>query len=73
MKPSYDPATFVALHEQKGELQTASLSELLKGPGRVLRIAQSKSALKRWRRSFEFHKQQAVNGRKETSNGNCNS
>jgi hypothetical protein len=74
MKPSFDPGSFVALTEQKGELQTVPLPELLRGPGKTLRIAQSKSALKRWRRAFEFHKQQAVNGRKEViSNGNCNS
>jgi hypothetical protein len=72
MKPSYDPAGFVALHEQKGEVVMEPLPNLLKGPGKVLRIAQSKSALKRWRRSFEFHKSTAVTA-KGKNNGNCNS
>ena len=69
MMPSFDPASLLALVKRKGELQVEPLT--LKPE--VVRVAPSKSALKRWRRSFEFHKKQAEHGRKEVSNGNCNS
>jgi hypothetical protein len=73
MMPSFDPGTFYALYEGKGGLEIVQLPEMLRGPGRTLRIARSKSALKRWRRVYEFKKTNAVNGRKETHHGNCNS
>lgn len=74
MKPSFDPGAFIALYEGKRELEMVPLTELLREPGKTLRIAQSKSALKRWRRAFEFHKsKQAEHGRKGVPNGNCNS
>lgn len=69
MMPSFDPASLLALIERKGELQIEPLSLRPE----VVRVALSKSALKRWRRSFEFHQLNAVRGRKEISNGNCNS
>lgn len=73
MMPSFDPGTFQALVQRKGELVIEPLLSRLMGKGQILRIAQSKSALKRWRRAFEFHKRTAANGRKEVANGNCNS
>jgi hypothetical protein len=73
MMPTYDPATFFALVWRKRELVVMQLCDVVNFREGVLRIAQSKSALKRWRRSFEFHKRKAANGRKEVSNGNCNS
>lgn len=69
MMPSFDPASLLALVKRKGELQIEPLA--LKPE--VVRVAASKAALKRWRRSFEFHQSNAVHGRKEVSNGNCNS
>jgi hypothetical protein len=70
MMPSFDPDSLLALVKRRGELQ---IEPLVCKP-EVVRVAPSKSALKRWRRSFEFHQsEKAVNGRKEVSNGNCNS
>jgi len=48
MMPSFDPASLLALVKRKGELQIEPLT--LKPE--VVRVAPSKSALKRWRRSF---------------------
>ncbi len=73
MKPSFDPGALIALSEVKGELQLSPLPDVLKGSVRVLRISQSKSALKNWRRAYEFFQRKAASGRKEISNGNCNS
>jgi len=73
MKPSFDPGGFLVLFEQSGELKVEPLEQVLPLSIRPLRIAQSKSALKRWRRSFEFHQSNAVHGRKEVPSGNCNS
>ena len=73
MMPSYDPATLYALVETKAnDLEMQPLTVMLRGPMRTLRVG-TKSALKRWRRAFEFHKSQSRNGRKETPHGNCNS
>lgn len=72
MMPSYDPMTFLALVKRQGETLIEPLLARHFGKGQILRIAQSKSALKRWRRSFEFHKSPAVTA-KGKNNGNCNS
>lgn len=66
MMPSFDPASLLALVKRKGELEI----EPLPVKPEIVRVSQSKSALKRWRRAYEFH---AANGRKEIPDGNCNS
>ena len=70
MNPSFDPGVLLALVEDKrGDLRIEPLNKVCKPE--VVRVSSSKSALKSWRRVHEF--KQAVNGRKEVSNGNCNS
>jgi hypothetical protein len=69
MMPSFDPASLLALVKRKGELQ---IEPLVCKP-EVVRVAPSKTALKSWRRVYEFKSEKAVIGRKEVSNGNCNS
>lgn len=72
MNPSYDPGVVLALVEdKKGELQIEPLNAHC-APN-VVRVSASKTALKSWRRVFEFKKLFAANGRKEIRNGNCNS
>jgi hypothetical protein len=71
MLPTFDPGILMALVEDKrGELTIEPLNKVCKPE--VVRVSGSKSALKSWRRVHEF-KAQAANGRKEVSNGNCNS
>ena len=67
MLPTVDPGMYYAVVRRKRELVIVPLSEV-----GVMRLSESKGALKKWRRSFEFHKRKAENGRKEVSNGNSN-
>ena len=72
MLPSYDPGVLLALVEDKtGDLRIEPLNSVCKPE--VVRVSASKTALKSWRRVFEFKKLFAGIGRKEVRNGNCNS
>lgn len=70
MNHSFDPASLLALVKRKGELQIEPLAV----KPEVVRVAPSKSALKSWRRSFEFHQTtKPIRQKGIPSNGNCNS
>ena len=73
MMPCHDPLVFWALVERRGELELEPLVDQLRDPERVKKIATSKTALKNWKRSFEFHKSNPETGERKSRNGNCHS